>query len=513
MQTVLEMVALVTALGEKKIAQFDGQRSTSGEQLVYDFFDVLKSGVLSSDEQAAEYFYDSDPSDNRYRTLKSRLRERLRNTVLSSEFHQSGITEFDREVIQIFRDLTCMRIFSQQGQRHSAVLLARSLLRKAERFDITEVRIACLRLLRSNASLTGKKRDFAAYSKELELARELQELEIRVDEYVQIIRMQFIKAVQPTTRLINEARTYAEEIKQELPRFDHFHLTWNYFRLKAYAEQIAGNFDATLKLCDDAEAYRKQFLRFSRPHMEAEFALKRLVCCYQLRDYEAGKASAENAVALFNQGYFNFFQVHEPYFLLTIHGLQFNEASEIYARVVTDPRFAKSEDFQRERWQVFGAYLVYVKESGWCREAGASFQHLPELAEILYHLEESYTLRQDRSGYYTVILVAEILCHLLIEGSDWLNKRQHHEHIRNHINRNLKSKSNERGRTFLKMLLIAEEQSFDKERTLAKTARWRDLLLSGGDQAASQPVGARIDSLELIPYEQLWDHISARILN
>jgi hypothetical protein len=261
---------------------------------------------------------------------------------------------------------------------------------------------------------------------------------------------------------------------------------------------VSGQFAMTLQLCDMAENYFKLNEHLTPSARLGELEINRLESYLYLRDYENGSKTAHRCSAYFPVGRNNWFFYMEYYFLLAMHTLRFQRATEIHSEVTTHPRFALQQEALRERWRVFELCLNYANRSL------HSARKESEVIDIDGLLETVPIYSRDKQGYNVPILVMHIL--LLLERGDLDAITQRMEALKTYRTRYLRAKTNRHSALFFKLLTIMEANSFDYEVILEKGKKYYEQLRTLPSAYTEVHEGVQI-----LSYAWLWERVLERL--
>ena len=117
------------------------------------FFRYIKKGIVNSDVDAANLLYGAAGDDDRYRMLKSRLKQKLLNHLLFLDFtdnNQSTALQYEQECVQYLHQA---KMLDFVGERKITKNLLQKALTIAERCEFTKHQITSLEELAKVYSL------------------------------------------------------------------------------------------------------------------------------------------------------------------------------------------------------------------------------------------------------------------------------------------------------------------------------------------------------------------------
>ncbi len=97
MEILREMVQVLTKYKTKNIEVLGNPTDTPSQ--VYEFYSGIADGTFTSDEDAAAHFFDGNVRNQSYKNLKTRLKNRLINTVFFVEANYSMFNEYEKALL------------------------------------------------------------------------------------------------------------------------------------------------------------------------------------------------------------------------------------------------------------------------------------------------------------------------------------------------------------------------------------------------------------------------------
>src|SRR5947208_16274761 len=86
-------------------------------------------------------------------------------------------------------------------------------------------------------------------------------------------------------------------------KYDSFNLNYNYLRLQSQAYQISQQYQAAVDICNEAEKYLFEHSHLSFAARRGEFALQKLSCYLNLREYENGVEAVGKCAEIYVPGH------------------------------------------------------------------------------------------------------------------------------------------------------------------------------------------------------------------
>jgi hypothetical protein len=500
MHRLKEIIRVIGRRRLKKIEVFNDSSSTNRKNTYNKFYHGVKDGLYKTDDEAALALCNTDASDKKYLMLKSRVRNRLLNTLFFLD--NSTRAEYQQAILQCNRNFMAAKVLLLNGARGAGESLLRTTLTQAEKFEITDVALNCILLLRYAAAFAGRVAEFELLRKRFNEVSAIFNDECLAEEYYQILVLPFGKSDSNRPDLAHLAKTYVAEIEVMLKRHDSFNLELGIFRLKVVAGQLGMDFDLVLKACEEFEIRLQYKKHMSASIRYGEIGIYRMVAYLNLGRYEEGKAAAAVSIHHFGEGSPNWVVYLENYFLLCMHTGNYLQASEIHTKVTSHPYFESIDPTRQEKWRIFEAFLRYMLSGSIDAASGEVAENQFKLMKFLNDVP-NYS--KDKRGLNIAILILQVL--FLLDRRDFDGIIARAEALKVYCSRYLKEDENYRSNCFLKMMLMMEKKSFNYEGTHKITERYFNMLQAS---RFSYQNGS-LTSLEIIPYEQLWNTILGKL--
>lgn len=488
------MVGLVTKQRLNNIELIDERLPDGKENLYLKLFKGIAEGAFNSDEEAALQLYQTSAKDKKYLMLKSRLKDRLINTLFFLNHKKIQDSPYQKAVYQCNRNYFCSKILLTHGARTSAIAMAKSTLAVAKQFDLNEITLLCARMLRHHYSMMGLKQEFQQFNQLADLSLKLLRSETKAEHMYEQLLSQVARSKSYSRELAVTAKEYFNQSKELSKYQQSFHLHLLHYRIGLLYYQVIGNYRLTLNLCNRLQAFLKKNNRYRLASREGEIALLKMVCCLYLNDYKNGKQNADEALKFYGQGSNNWFVVLQNYFLLAMHAGKHKQAADIFELATGHQRFQYLSDEKSEEWKIYEAYLHYVMPA---KIKGKEFK-------ILKFINEVPIYSKDKGGLYPAILIAQLL--FMIDRGDEDRIEKNIESLRIFSSRYLSGKKSVRTSIFIKMLRQLVNCHFKPEKVKAKVTLYLKKL---NESKYSQQT--ENETMEIIPYEDIWSIILSRM--
>ncbi len=501
MKNLLEVSKIITKKKIRKIEIFDSASIDNKSSKFTEFYDALMDDRFKNDRDAASFLYKCSPTDDKYRQLKSRFRKRLMNTLFFIDQAQANVTGYDRAHFSCHRDWTLVKILMSNEATTTAEELARQVLLVGLRFKFSDIILNCSRILRQFAAEAGDEKSFLEYDGYIKEFTDIFLAEIRSEELHQRVLMAYSKPAEELAEIREELQGYCDALVSLSEMYDSPVVFFNMFLVWTYQYELLSDYENMLLICGQAEQYIDQNPNYLQEDKLATFQLKKMAANLHLRDFKNGKITAERSLQLFEEGSNIWFNFMEYYLLIALHTDNYIHGAAVFIRAKSHSKFKKLDAVTREKWRIYEAYINYFieKQPG---QMDALKEQLGKTFKLQRFLKDDLIFPKELRVISVHLLIGQILFHLdnksLPEAAEGIDSLRGH-------GKALNESENYRLIQFIKMVQQVLKANF-RLHEIANTEKPYELLVG-------HPFTYRgkIEELEVIPYEKLWNHILTRL--
>lgn len=495
MKELKEIIGVIQRKPAKLVDFIDPALNKRSSNLYDKLYYGIASGLYKTDEEAARALYSTRSSDKRYQMLKSRLKEKMINTLLLLPTSK-GDSFYQRGMYYSHRNYFIARNLLQKGARTGATSLAKSTMAYAQKFDLNDVAYLCALMLRYHSALTGNSKEFKVYDRQVIHLGKVLSHEQQMEKMFENLIIRFAQSRAINKGTVRSARYYLKRSASITRKSPSFNTRLLNLRISILYCQITRNYHRLLKICNRYDAFIRRHPTFKLASRDGEVALLKLTSCLYLRDFKQGFINAEKAQHFFKQGSNNWFIAQEFHFLIAMHAGNYKKAAQIFEEVTRHNRFVVLPAAKKEDWNISDAYLNYA---------------LPESAKrktfrIAKFVNEVPIYSKDKEGLYVSVLIAQIL--FLLENREVYADLLEHkvEALRIFVSRHFTVKKSPRTVYFVKMLRILIYYGSYLPLVKNKAAKYFAQLKGTALHAQVQA-----ELSEIIPYENLWELLLSQI--
>ncbi|MCH8902676.1 MAG: hypothetical protein IIA45_02005 [Bacteroidetes bacterium] len=495
MKNLIEISKILSNKRIGKIEVIDSSNNKFHNRKIDTLYQGIVKNKFTTEDEAAEAIYNTSGSHEKFRQLKSRLKQRIMNSLFFLDVNKPSYPNYIRAYYACNKEIALVNILISSDARNSAITLIKKVFKTAQKFKFTDILLSCARILSRHSSLTGAERDLIYYNNLTRKLHKILEAEMISDQYYQNLIVKYAKSASMKPELYAIAKDYTAKLKYLAGKYDSYLLTYNMFQVWSISYQIIGNYKSVLQVIKKTERFFKSNPNFSLNSRIAELALTKMVCYAYLKDFKSGKLYARECFNIFVEGSSNWFIFLEYYFILATHSGKYFEALQIYNKAVSQPRFKTYSATKLERWKIFESYLYFLYDD----LEEDSEDNSPGIARFKLNkfLNEVLIASKDKQGYNAGILIIQIMILLKKGMLDQITDKV--EALKTYNSRYLRMPENFRISTFIKMLLVMEREDFDHDRTKKIAEKFYKKLKPDNPKQT-----VLYSEIEIIPYERLW---------
>ena len=456
---------------------------------------ILNNRFQNDQEAAAALYQDGeDLKGKKFQMLKSRLKKKMIHESFYISPHRNRKASYEKALTDSYRSLSIVKTFLAAGLREEAIAILKPLYEDSLRFRFTDLILVSARMLRYHASLTGTKEEMDEYDRVLtETIREL-DVEMFSEKVIEELNLEARFSYSTRKDLVKRTKDYYDRLLLLAERNKSHLLQLNCFRAGIRYHEFVQDYQGLIRVCESCEEYLHQHPVFYQQARFAEMALFKMDACLHLQDYERGREYAAICSAYFSKGTPNWFVFMEYFFLLCLQTRNLEACRDVFREVTRHARFRQVNPERKEKWKLFEAYLQFILPESLTDKGFRLYKFINEVP--IYN--------RDKKGYNVSILIAQYMLLLKMNDYDRLLLKQ--DSFRNYFSRYVKKKTNYRSYYFSKMLLAVLRYNFHAGKTEQITRKFLSRLRSHSGRYQGD-----LESLEVIPYEQLWSEVMEKL--
>jgi hypothetical protein len=458
------------------------------------FFRHIKKGLIQTDNDASQLIYGTKSDDDRFRMLKSRLKQKLLNHMFFLDFtdnNQKISSQYEQECVQQLHQAK-MLLFTGEHK------IARSLLLKAlttaERCEFTKYKLSSLEDLVKIYSDNCQPHLFDDIVKRLNTTRDLYKKEEEAKEQYYYIKMMVVKSVNSRKKNLENALICVENLKKLFDETKSFNIFEYLYRIILLHKDITGDFKGIISLLTEIETGKYNGHPLNKLRLEKNQIIQSRAFAYlRAWEFEEGCTYIENNLELFNESSLAWYDLFETYFLILVYSKKYKIALEIIDQVFDNKTFDKLSVEEKEKWKLFNIYLHLIYSGNFYMR---NFNKL-NIIEVLPEYDK------NKEGFNAAVIILQFIYFTEQRQYDQLVIRR--DELKQYMANHFKENFSYRSRTMYKLLNIVVENELDLKKIQFKS---RYLVKKLHE---NRVVGNAYTELEIVPYEYLWELLLSMI--
>ncbi|MCO6485532.1 MAG: hypothetical protein J5I41_07100 [Saprospiraceae bacterium] len=500
MKILIELARIANLKRVSKIDIFDAHSVRSKSSKFNAFYEAMANGRFRTDREAAKALYNTTPSDDRYRQLKSRFRRRLLNTLFFLNANSPLKPRYEQALVEVQRDWALVNILKLYDSEQTAPYLARQILTQAQRHHFTSIMVDCLRFLLEVAYQEGDVREHDRLKELLLTLEPVEKAESEATLILQEIGFRRSDPVNPPT---------AEE--------------WNQWReglillsekhpspLTRYLSYLAGAMqyleeeqdDLTILICQEADQMMlNQPEHFSTEH---SFRIRYLLmqAYYRTERFTGAMDNAESVARELEPGSLFWYQFFDIYYLIALRSENYTTAMAILQRVLTHDTLVRQDAETRKRWQLYQVALYYVVKTRPDLQRFRQSRLFAGFREEVFLEDAALFPRSER-----VLTVWTLILQMLVH---WERGEEEKvaviiDRLKHYARKQLQPARQERFIEFIRCLSTITKANFDPDKIRLDNKYYMRLL------NLPHRYHGQLDQWEIFPFPTLWAWIHKRI--
>lgn len=502
MKNLIEISKIVTKKKVRKIEIFDDYSLRNKTSKFNEFYESLLANKFKNDRDAASSLYDCSPTDDKYRQLKSRFRKRLLNTLFFLDINLPSTSSYDRAYFSCNKDWTLVRILESNKATLTSTALAKQILTTALKYKFADIIVDCARLLRENAANIADTKNYEVYHEYIQKYSKIVEADMQAESLLQRVIMIYKTTLEIDSEQETQIDNHANKLVTLSESYDSPIILFNMYLVWVYQYELKRDYESMLMVCNQAEKYIETNPNYYQKDKLATYQLKKMAAYLHLKDYKNGKVNAEKSLRSFGAGTETWFDFMEYYFLLSMQTGNYINAMAVYNETSNHSKFKKLRTFNREKWKIYEVYLNYFLESDESLNRIAAAQKKKPF-RVARFLNDPLLYPKDQRIFTVIMIIAQILFYLDKRSYNSVTERI--DRLKSYATRQLKKEEYFRAAQFVKLLQQLNKSGYQKT-NLSNIEKYYDRL-------KERPFNykGKINDLEIIPYEDLWDHILTKL--
>ena len=492
MEDLKKLVRIIIQRKQRQYPLLDLKGDNTSKENI--FFRHIRNGEINTDEDAARLLYGAGGDDDRFRMLKSRLKQKLLNHLFFLDFgNQNKITAEQMEV-ECIQFLHQARILQFAGELKIARGLLQKALTIAERGEYTRLKIHGLEDLVAILSRNHQPHLFENTFAVLTQSREtfIEEEKARHD-YL-LMEMMVVKSVNSRRKNMERVEKTIEKLYRQWKRTNSYNVFEYFMELTILFHRLSGAYEKLMPFLSEVEKGHYHGVTLNPYRIDRNrIVLEKAHVYLKLKEIDKGLEYMSRNERYFDPKRTEWFSFMETYFLMAMQNGDYELADDLRERVYSSKYFENNDPDCIGKWHIYSAYLMFAR-------SGSFYPVQGEYGELLEEIPE---YDKEHEPEQVAVLILQFIYYAQMR--DMAAVRLRRNAIKIYISNHFKENFSYRTRTFYKLLNIVAENNLDAKAVQNKT---RYLLKKLPEV---QVVSDTYTEMEIIPYEHLWEMIFSLI--
>ncbi|PRY07312.1 hypothetical protein CLV24_12450 [Pontibacter ummariensis] len=485
MEELSRLIHLVVERGSKS-SMFVNQQDE--ESLETKLFNLVKQNQVTTDQDAASLLYGKNTLPASYRMLKSRLRKKLFNQLHflkfpTGKYRGSVIHRYECDGLLLEAQSLMLG-----GELKMAGKVIDQALNIAKSSELNSIIVRALELKQSVSLMAADQKAYGTADVELQKYYEIESRERKATKLFGRASMELNQGVLVRSQFLSKVPMVLKELYALWQETNSSLIFEAYHILSIHFLELTGDYEAIHQTIERAELLLNEGKVSPAWFNHRYNSFIKVYALLQTRQFEQGIEQAEQYIKHFTAYSLNWYAFQENYLLLALHSQKLELATELIGSCLSNLGVNKLQSSAKERWELYRRYLLL----------SVKHQRLKSTDQISnIFLTELTALPKDKEGFNLSLLVLDAI--ELLSNPNLDDYEPLAERIRKYISKYLRGEKAERGRLFLRMLLLVIKEGLDPAQSREKGERLLEKL------SVALPPGDAFAEVEIVPYEHLWE--------
>ncbi len=503
MEALSELIELVTQKRVKKVELFD-ENSRNKTSNYYRLFEGIHSKRYHTDQEAAQDIYQCEASAKKYLILKTRLKQKLLNTLFFLDLnHNDHLTE--REVIlqECNKALYYTKTLILNRSNRVAIPTVEKTHKKAQEYELTWVEMECAHLLRQHHFQENNYKDFLTYKNIGERLERKMMAENRAQKYYEELLSTHKRSANHREAILDKSEDYLQQLHEDIIHFNSHLIKSYYLKIKIFRQKLSNDYQEALHTLQEQEQHQTQHQTFFSQSQMEELQLEKMLAFLHVPQ-TAPDQKPSPTCHIFEEGSPNWYKLQEYKLLSAMHQQSYLLAAQVFQSVLQQSSFRQLSNLKKEKWKTIQAYLHYVYKFYKQKEIRDLIQNSKITFKLSEYADDRPPFSKERRSLNINILASQIMFY--IERLDWDGVKDCIKALEPYCRRYPKKDINFRSECFISMQMQMAKEDFRFYQTRKSTEKlYQDMV-----QTPRTYNGVN-KGLEIIPYELIWQRIMEKL--
>jgi len=343
MKSMLAVTQLISRQKLRKIDVFTEDVLNAKQSKFKELYEGLRDGTIRSDREAALKLYNSDPSDTRYRQLKSRFRKRLLNTLFFVDQSRPHRSSFEQTYHNCQRDWSLINILRVNGAEDSAIQMAKSLFTISQNYGFAELTIQSGSYLANDAATNGKLKGALAIEEIVEKATYSYQIELRSEAILRRARLLFNMPISDSARLESDEKRNQIQRDSDANALlsDSAMVFYNHTETSCILARLSNRSLEVISLVDGVISYSEESHRQMQEKRIWEMSMWQIEAYIQTKNKVRGLVALARIEARHKTGSTEWFEIQRARIALLLAVKEVEESTVVLKKITAHRNFKR----------------------------------------------------------------------------------------------------------------------------------------------------------------------------
>jgi hypothetical protein len=487
---LLELAEVANLKRISKIEIFDGASLKGKSSKFNDLYLGLTSGKLRSDREAAKTIYQTVPSDDRYRQLKSRFRKRLLNTVFFLNLNAPLKARYEQAYAESQKEWALINLLRLYDANDNVHAMSRQLLTICKKHHFTDLSVQVLTLLVDQAIRDENENEFKEYHGLLKEAMVLYQAETEARFIYQQVKMRLHQITLPISKAEwadwQNSLIRISELNPS-PKIQYLSYLIGARHYFAFRE-----FGLAITIAQQTEGIFKQYPHFFSQEDLYEMRYIHMLALLAHHDFNGAAALSEVTLRKMEPGSTNWLNFLNLSFLSGFHAANYPYAYQVLQKVFSYQKFKLQPESVQQMWSLYRAALFFFLRQN-------SRKHTTQYSSLfdpVTFMQSPALFEKDQRILTIWTLIIQLL--YLIENKLFNKAAENIERLKHYARHQLNTETQIRTIAFIRCLNTLVKAEFNPENVNETNKYYLSLL------DTPPAYNGHLDQLEIIPFHTLW---------
>lgn len=489
----MELAEVANLKRISKIEIFDGASLKGKSSKFNDFYLGLTSGKLRSDREAAKNIYQTIPSDDRYRQLKSRFRKRLLNTVFFLNLNAPLKARYEQAYADSQKEwalINLLRLYDADKNVHA---MSRQLLTICKKHHFINLSVQVLTLLVDQAIADENENECKEYHSQLREAIDLCQAEAEASLIYQHVKIRLNQVTQPISS--DQWADWENSIIRISELNPHPKIQFLSYLIGARHYFASREFSLAIAIAQQTEGIFKQYAQIFSQEDLFEMRYIHMLALLAHHDFNGAAALSEVTLRKLEPGSTNWLNFLNLSFLSGLHAANYPYAYQVLQKVFSYHKFKLLPESIQQMWLLYKAALFFFLRQNTNNTKKNSTQYSPLFDPIAF-IQSPALFEKDQRILTIWTLIIQLL--YLIEGKLYNKAAENIERLKHYARHQLNTETQIRTIAFIRCLNTLLKADFNPD-SVNETNKYYLALLD-----TPPAYNGHLDQLEIIPFHTLW---------